>query len=79
MPDLMTRYWFVMETGLGIGITAYSIDDAKALIETHKELLLTGKVLSIVENVDVRTLDQGHVIPNMGPPNVRGVWSPNLL
>jgi hypothetical protein len=26
----------------------------------------------------VRDLDQGHVIPNMGPPNLRGVWFPML-
>jgi hypothetical protein len=24
----------------------------------------------------VRDLDQGHVIPNMAPPNWRGIWYP---
>ena len=30
----------------------------------------------IVANVDVRSLDQGHVIPNMGPCSNRGIWYP---
>jgi len=33
-------------------------------------------IASSVEDVDVRTLDQGHVIPNMLPPDRRGVWYP---
>jgi hypothetical protein len=28
------------------------------------------------ENLDIRTLDQGHVIPNMKDPTLRGVWFP---
>jgi hypothetical protein len=28
------------------------------------------------ENIDVRTLDQRHVIPNMKDPTLRGVWFP---
>ena len=30
----------------------------------------------MIENVDIRELDQGHVVPNMKPPNWRGVWFP---
>ncbi len=33
-------------------------------------------IASSIEDVDVRTLDQGHVIPNMLPPDRRGVWYP---
>jgi hypothetical protein len=32
--------------------------------------------LAVIEDVDVRELDQGHVVPNMGDPTVRGVWYP---
>jgi len=30
------------------------------------------------EDVDVRALDGGHVLPNMGDPSVRGVWYPRV-
>jgi len=29
-------------------------------------------------DVDVRELDQRHVVPNMGPPSIFGVWYPRL-
>jgi len=31
---------------------------------------------TVIEDVDVSTLDQGHILPNMSPPNVRGIWFP---
>jgi hypothetical protein len=34
------------------------------------------ELVEIVADVDVRSLDQGHVIPNMNPPNWRGIWYP---
>ena len=30
----------------------------------------------VIDDVDVRDLDQRHVVPNMGDPAVRGVWFP---
>jgi hypothetical protein len=30
----------------------------------------------VIEDVDVTTLDANHVLPNMMPPSVRGVWYP---
>jgi hypothetical protein len=33
-------------------------------------------VVQVVENVDVSTLDQKHVLPNIGDVTVRGVWFP---
>lgn len=77
MVDLLTRYWFRTEKGFGVGVTAYSLDDAKDLIATES-FVSEEKILAVIENVDIRDLDQGHVIPNMGPPNVRGIWYPNL-
>lgn len=76
---LLQRYWFETREHLGFGVTAYSVDDAKSLIEGAAcRLGWDYEVLEIVEDVDVRDLDQGHVVPNMGPPNFRGVWYPNL-
>jgi hypothetical protein len=76
---LLHRYWFKTKVGLGIGVTAYSIEDARRLIEeVVRPQGLEREVLEIIADVDVRELDQGHVIPNMGPPNFRGVWHPNF-
>lgn len=34
--------------------------------------------IEIIEDIDIRQLDQGHVIPNMGVVTFEGVWFPNL-
>jgi hypothetical protein len=76
---MLRRYWFKTKDRLGFGVTAYSVDDAKRLIDdAARRLGWDYEILRIVEDVDVRDLDQGHVVPNMGPPNFRGVWYPNL-
>jgi hypothetical protein len=86
------RYWFQWQVGqspgldpvlarvgagLGCGVTAVDVDDATHLIRT---VALDGTELppiaSVTEDVDVGTLDAGHVLPNMGDPSVRGVWFP---
>jgi hypothetical protein len=64
---------------MGCGITAYDAADAYTFLReqvfpTYGE----EPVDEIVENVDVSTLDEGHVRPNMGNPVVRGVWFPLL-
>ena len=62
---------------LGCGVTAFSLDDALRIVRQH---ILNGSELpppeSVVEDVDVRTLDAGHVIPNMEEPVSRGIWFP---
>ena len=78
MNKLLTRFWFETSEGRGIGVTAYSLDDARALIE-KEDYVRDQHIIRVVENVDIRTLDQGRVIPNMGPPNLRGIWFPNLV
>ena len=76
---LLKRYWFKTKKHFGIGVTAYSLDDAKSLAEEAAHYFGESyELLEIIENVDVQTLDQGHIIPNMGAPNFRGVWYPNL-
>jgi hypothetical protein len=82
----LRRFWFEFEadpTGLplgmsyGCGVTARDYDDALALL---RERAFPGGViprfLRSVEDVDVSTLDPRHVLPNMHPPVVRGIWFP---
>ncbi len=83
----MTRYWFEFDPtdiselppGLitGCGITAYDYNDALTLL---KQKVFKGQGLPGLkekrENIDIRTLDQGHVIPNMTDPTLRGIWFP---
>jgi len=58
-------------------VTAESRAAAEALLRTE---LFGGAALpapsDVLEDVDVRDLDQGHVVPNMGDPSTRGVWFP---
>lgn len=83
----MKRYWFEFnfnETdkipyglSIGCGVTAFNYEDA---IDIIQKKIFTGKKLpnitKEIEAIDVSTLDQGHVIPNMKPPNNRGIWFP---
>ena len=76
---MLTRYWFRVDRGYGFGVTAESVVDAELLLASAG--FVRGRdfeVVEILEDVDVRTLDQDHVVPNMGPPNFRGIWFPRL-
>jgi hypothetical protein len=77
----LRRFWFPIPGRLGIGVTAESRAEAEALAEqaaAQFRLPLPLELSSIVEDVDIRDLDQNHVIPNMGSPNLRGVWFPRI-
>jgi hypothetical protein len=78
----LTRYWITFEPiteasflNRGCGVTALGKSDALTLLEKALGHELPP-IATIIEDVDVRTLDQGHVIPNMGSPSERGVWFP---
>jgi hypothetical protein len=76
---MLTRYWFCTADGLCVGVTARTLNDAHELLAFARTV--TGAeyaVVDVQENVDVRTLDQEHVVPNMGPASNRGVWFPAL-
>jgi hypothetical protein len=62
---------------LGCGITAFNyIDALNILSETiFKDKKMPG-IKKCIENIDIRNLDQNHVIPNMWAPNIRGIWYP---
>ena len=79
MGTLLTRYWFQSKNYAGIGVTAYSKEDAIALIKS--EILVMAyepNFESCIENIDIQELDINHVRPNMGDCTRRGVWFPNL-
>lgn len=61
----------------GYGVTAF--DEADTL-QVLQHVVFAGQPMPVVSevraDVDIRDLDQGHVVPNMAPPNWRGVWFP---
>ena len=83
----MRRFWFEFNidslkdipTGIkmGCGITAFDYNDAITILE-EKVFSRSTKpnFKKVVEDIDIRLLDQGHVIPNMKSPTDRGVWFP---
>ena len=89
--QLLTRYWIEFDKstddlhqrlgryGLtrGCGVTAYSYADALSMVGN---IVLQGDplpaIVRVIENIDVRTLDQGHVVANMCAVVWRGVWWP---
>jgi len=63
----LTRYWFRFRDSLGYGVTAYSVEDATHLLkEGGLELDFDSDVIEILHDVDIRSLDQQHVVVNMG-------------
>jgi len=73
----LIRFWFRSSNTLGVGITAFSRLDAetilKDVIDRHNWEV---DIVEVIEDIDIRELDQGKVIPNMNPPSFRGVWFP---
>jgi hypothetical protein len=78
----LRRYWVRLrptddQFNREFGVSAFSEDDALAILA---HVVFGGRampdVLEVRANVNVGDLDQGHVVPNMGPPNWRGVWYP---
>ena len=78
-PEGLRRFWFPTATGFGFGVTARTRNEAEAMArQAAGQLRRAFEPLKVVEDVDVRTLDQGHVVPNMGAVNFPGVWFPRL-
>jgi len=84
----LKRYWFVIYPQFrysqgNFGVTAYSITEARQLLKEtlaklHWPIPENLDNAEVIENIDIRLLDQGHVIPNMGVVTFRGVWFPGL-
>ncbi|MBT2117372.1 hypothetical protein KK141_02670 [Dyella sp. LX-66] len=83
---MLRRFWFKLSSNgtpsalnIGCGITAYDMNDAWAFLSQDVfPVLGEREVLEVIVDVDVSTLDQRHVIPNMAAPSNRGVWFPRL-
>jgi hypothetical protein len=78
------RYWLEFAASeapvgmaLGCGVTAFDLDDAMRLL---RQAIDTQPPVParVIEDVDVSTLDHGHVLPNMRPSSERGVWFPTI-
>lgn len=72
----LRRYWFAVPGLNGFGVTAFSVDDARFLLEAEGYLIDAD--VEVITDVDVSTLDPNHVLPNVGPSSFRGVWFPCL-
>jgi len=79
--SILTAFWISFPENphfpLGLGVTAYGLDDAYKLLEDrgydyHRQ----AETVAIHENVKVADLDYSHIVQNMGPIIVRGVWYP---
>lgn len=63
-------------SALGYGVTAHNREDALKLLANRVFGGALPQIESVLENVDVSTLDEGHIRPNIAPPAFRGVWFP---
>jgi hypothetical protein len=78
----LDTFWFSFPQdtymSLGVGVTAYSEADAYELMHERgvSEGFANAKEVVVQKNVRIQDLDQNHVVPNMGPMQLRGVWYP---
>lgn len=80
---MLRRYWIHLKNAdqfaglrIGCGVTAFDLNDALVLLQTHVVGDQSLDVETAIEDVDVRTLDPSHVLPNMGVVTRRGIWFP---
>jgi hypothetical protein len=78
---VLTAYWITFPDDLnfpiGVGVTAHSREDALRVLEAAGfEFHRRAKRIQVREDVSLADLDPRHVVPNMGPIVVRGVWCP---
>jgi hypothetical protein len=80
----LRRYWFEFSVDAdlppgvkrGCGVTAYDLSDALRIVRDRVFGGAEPPIVKSTEDIDVSTLDPGHVLPNMMPPSNRGVWFP---
>ena len=81
----LKRFWFEFDptsspaakTSPWWGVTAWTVEDAQHLISDAGRFgQALPPVTRLVEDVVVDTLDQNHVLRNMAPSNLRGIWYP---
>jgi hypothetical protein len=80
----LKKFWFKIKNNrklppgviMGCGITAFNIDDAKKILSEKVFKNELYEIEEFKENVDISTLDTNHILTNMHPTNIRGVWFP---
>ena len=83
----LRRFWIVFDGsechdlpgGVRIGVGVSARDEAEALATVSKRVFGRGPsppIARLIVDVDVSTLDEAHVLPNMLPPTSPGVWFP---
>lgn len=80
MDKPLTAFWIAPQSPhdlLGYGVTAFSLSDAFSIIQSFGYQLPDDlSLLHITEDICVAALDDSHVVHNMGPIVVRGLWYP---
>lgn len=77
MSHPLTAFWIEPPDGPGYGVTAFSLQDALEILRSFGfELPDDLSSLRVTPGVRFEDLDPGHVVPNMGPIVVRGLWYP---
>lgn len=63
---------------MGLGVTAYSKEDAFFLLEERgfDTWYQGAREIKTLEGVTIEELDQSNIVPNVGPLQLRGVWYP---
>ena len=80
MKDYLITYWITFpkepHAPIGIGVTAFSEDDAFRLIKEagYNEYLQSDYI--VASNIKIEDLHPSRVVPYMGPISFRGVWYP---
>ena len=85
---MLHRYWIELESGdpklawqgkFRYGVTAYNYEDAlKLLVESFFMNRGFPSVVSVVEDVDISTLQVGKLVTEIGVPVWRGIWYPYI-
>jgi hypothetical protein len=77
-------FWFRFESmptptaiNLGCGVTAFSREDALALLQ-ERVFGANGipRLVEVIDDITRAALDPKHVVPNLGKLEERGVWFP---
>jgi hypothetical protein len=81
----LRRYWISFDQAnadvpllvrLGCGVTAWNAHDALSIVRHHVFQGRDFSASTVVEDVDISTLDAKHFLPNMAVPTMRGIWYP---
>ena len=62
-----------------MGVTAFSLEDALALLDDHGyDFHRLAKRIEVRRGITFQDIDSCHILPNSGPIFFRGIWYPCL-